>query len=118
MDKPLAQLKSLSDANRLKMVLALFHHSNLCACQIVEWLGVTGATVSRHLQILQMAGLVVAEKDGRWVHFRLSSGFPRKLRAWLEEEGNGLSAKEKAKLAAVLRENPSELCRRQRSSNP
>jgi len=108
----LLQLKALSDGNRLKMVLALFHHPTLCACQIIEWLGVTGATVSRHLQQLQTAGLVEAEKDGRWVHFTLSPNFPSQLRTWLEP---GLSAEEAKELNTILKLNPSDLCRKQRN---
>ncbi len=112
MNKLLSQLKALSDANRLKMVLALFEHEDLCACQITEWLGVTGATVSRHLQQLQNAGLVHAEKDGRWVHFSLSPDFPCELRAWLEP---GIDKAGQKRLAAVLKQNPSDLCRKQRA---
>ena len=108
----LTQLKALSDANRLKMVLALFDHSSLCACQITEWLGVTGATVSRHLQQLQHAGLVTAEKEGRWIHFSLSEDFPSELRAWLAP---GLAKTDQMRLANVLKQNPTELCRRQRN---
>jgi ArsR family transcriptional regulator len=110
----LIQIKALSDGNRLKMVLALFVHGELCACQITEWLGVTGATVSRHLQQLQQAGLVCAEKEGRWVHFSLSPEFPAELRGWLEP---GLYAEEQKRLAAVLIQNPSDLCRKQRNAS-
>lgn len=109
----LTQLKALSDANRLKMVLALFENPSLCACQITEWLGVTGATVSRHLQQLQQAGLVAAEKEGRWIHFSLSENFPTELRAWLSP---GLEKAEQKRLAIVLKQNPTELCRRQRNT--
>lgn len=112
MNNKLSQLKALSDGNRLKMVMALFHHENLCACQITEWLGVTGATVSRHLQQLQQAGLVDAEKDGRWVHFSLAPGFPQDMRAWLSP---GLDADAQKRLADVLKQNPSDLCRKQRN---
>lgn len=99
MNKMLNQLKALSGGNRLKMVLALFHHPDLCACQITEWLGVTGATVSRHLQQLQHAGLVHAGKDGRWIHFSLSSDFPPELRTWLEP---GLNRKEQTRLKTIM----------------
>jgi ArsR family transcriptional regulator len=114
MNIKLIQLKALADANRLKMVQALFHHPSLCACQIIEWLGVTGATISRHLQQLQLAGLVDAEKDGRWVHFSLSSGFPTELRAWLKP---GLTLSDLETLEAILKLNPSDLCRKQREPN-
>jgi len=84
----------------------------LCACQITEWLGVTNATVSRHLQYLQHAGLVNAEKDGRWVHFSLSDEFPAELKTWL---AGSLEVGEQERLAGILEVNPSDLCRKQRS---
>lgn len=113
MQNKISQLKALADGNRLKMVQALFLHPSLCACQMIEWLGVTGATVSRHLQQLQQAGLVTAEKEGRWVHFQLHPEFPEALRTWLDA---GLSDEEVEKLEAVLQQNPSDLCRKQRGS--
>ena len=41
--------KALGDRNRLRILAALLCHKELCACQIHEWLGVTGATASKHL---------------------------------------------------------------------
>jgi ArsR family transcriptional regulator len=34
-------------------------------------LGLAQATISHHMKVLQQAGLVQAEKRGRWVHYRL-----------------------------------------------
>jgi ArsR family transcriptional regulator len=34
-------------------------------------LGLAQPTVSHHLRILREAGLVVGERRGRWVHYRL-----------------------------------------------
>ena len=61
---------ALSDPGRLKVVLALKGRS-LCVCQIVEMLGLSFPTVSRHLSILESAGLIVAERRGKWTHCRL-----------------------------------------------
>ena len=72
MFQPLEILKSLSDLNRLRVVAALGRHEELCACQITELLQVSGATASRHLSILQHAGLLESRKEGRWVHYRLA----------------------------------------------
>lgn len=65
-------LKALSDSNRLRIVNALGQADELCACQIIELLGVTGATVSNHIKILVTAGLVSSRKDGKWVHYKLT----------------------------------------------
>ena len=72
MIRNLEMLKALSDMNRLRIVTALGHYEELCACQITELLQVTGATVSRHLGILQHAGVLNSRKEGRWIYYRLA----------------------------------------------
>lgn len=64
--------KSLSDRNRLRIFAALMQYEELCACQIVEMLEVTGATVSRHLNQLLQAGLIQSQKEGRWIYYSLN----------------------------------------------
>lgn len=43
----------------------------LCACEIVERLGLGAPTVSHHMKSLIDAGLVSSEKRGSWVYYRL-----------------------------------------------
>jgi ArsR family transcriptional regulator len=64
--------KALSDGNRLRTVMALRDMVELCVCQVTEMLGLAPATVSRHMKVLQHAGLVDSRKNGRWVYYRLS----------------------------------------------
>lgn len=71
MEPVLEIFKALSDKNRLRIVAALSRYEELCACQITELLQVTGATASRHLSVLQHAGLVRSRKEGRWIYYRL-----------------------------------------------
>jgi ArsR family transcriptional regulator, arsenate/arsenite/antimonite-responsive transcriptional repressor len=85
MKQPLEQLKALSDRNRLRVVAALMNEEELCACHIANFLGITGATASRHLDLLIRSGLVESRKDGRWVHYRLSPTFPAPIFQWLEK---------------------------------
>ena len=68
----LSVTKALSAGNRLRTVMALREMVELCVCQVTEMLGVAPATVSRHISILQNAGLVESRKDGRWVYYRIS----------------------------------------------
>ena len=86
MKQPLNQLKALSDRNRLRVVAALISTDELCACHISKLLGVTGATASRHMDLLIRAELVESRKEGRWVHYSLSPAFPPLLFQWLESQ--------------------------------
>ncbi len=113
-------LKALSDMNRLRIVTALGHYEELCACQITELLQVTGATVSRHLGILQHAGVLKSRKEGRWIYYRLAPPADADaLFQWLQESigaSDELKADRKAleKIVGIGRE---DLCRRQRGED-
>ena len=67
----LAITKALADENRLRALMML-REQELCACQVIEVLGLAPSTVSKHMTILRQAGLVKARKDGRWMHYSLS----------------------------------------------
>ena len=117
METTLQLFKALSDRNRLRIVAALSRHDELCACQVTELLGVTGATASRHLSVLQHAGLVANRKEGRWVYYRLQKpAGSEQLFQWLEH--SLLGAEELVsdfqavkKILGITRE---DLCRQQR----
>ena len=86
-------MKALSDPNRIKIVKMLQHRS-MCVCEIQEALQISQSSVSKHLKILEDAGLVDFEKDGLWVNYYLTDGrkspFASSLRGnlqhWLEDE--------------------------------
>lgn len=84
MKQTLELMKALSDRNRLRVVAALMNHDELCACHIIELL--TGATASRHMDVLLRAGAVKSRKSGRWVHYRLNPEAAAPLFQWLETE--------------------------------
>jgi ArsR family transcriptional regulator len=62
--------KALADENRLRALMML-RDQELCACQVIEILGLAPSTVSKHMTILRQAGLVQARKEGRWMYFCL-----------------------------------------------
>ncbi len=70
-------LKALGDPARLSILEFLWSPSaeefrtdgGICALDLQEFLGVTQPTVSYHMKILVQAGLVTAEKRGKWVHY-------------------------------------------------
>ena len=67
----LAITKALSDEARVRALMTLAN-GELCVCQIIEVVGLSPSTVSKHMSILQQAGLVERRKDGRWHYYRLA----------------------------------------------
>jgi ArsR family transcriptional regulator, arsenate/arsenite/antimonite-responsive transcriptional repressor len=64
-------MKALSDPNRVK-IMKMLQHKALCVCEIQASLTLAQPTISKHLKILEEAGLVVYAKDGLWVNYALS----------------------------------------------
>jgi len=66
-------MKALSDINRVKIV-KLLQHKMMCVCELQTALGVAQPTVSKHLKILEHAGLVISKKEGLWVNYYPADG--------------------------------------------
>lgn len=108
--------KALSDKNRLLIVFALMEYNELCACQIIEFLNVSGATASRHLGILVNANIIQSRKDSRWVRYKLNEEKVSPFKDWLEKE---LMSSEEIKEAAanlvrIVSTDPQVICKKQR----
>ena len=66
----------------------------MCVCEMQEVLQVAQPTASKHLRLLEDAGLVNSQKEGIWVNYHLAdrSGSPYvaailgNLRHWLEDD--------------------------------
>jgi len=63
--------RALSDPGRFRIVKML-EQKALCVCEITAILGLAASTVSRHLSILRDAGIILDEKKGKWVNYRLN----------------------------------------------
>ena len=63
--------KAAGDASRVR-ILKMLEVGELCVCQITAVIDLAPATVSKHLAVLKMAGLIFQRKEGRWVHYRLA----------------------------------------------
>lgn len=64
-------LKALADERRLAVLRMLSQADELCACRLLERLDISQPTLSHHMALLVSAGLVSAERRGRWTHYRL-----------------------------------------------
>lgn len=73
--------KALGDPTRLKILellkakgrsccdLITRDEKGLCACDVEQAVGLSQAAVSHHMGLLRRAGLVNAEKRGRWIYY-------------------------------------------------
>ena len=64
-------LKALADPTRLRIV-GLLAAGEICVCHVHDSLRISQPKASRHLAYLRRAGVVLAEKRGLWVHYRLA----------------------------------------------
>ena len=102
-------LKVLAVPSRVRIVQLLKGRA-LCVNALATRLDVTQGAVSQHLRIMRDAGLVVDEKRGYFVHYRLNE---ETLAAWREQIGKLLDAKHGActdtkgasKCAAAMKRN-------------
>ena len=110
--------RALADPNRVRILLAL-RRGELCVCQITELLGLAFSTISKHLSILQHAGLIQSRKTERWVYYRLpDQSAPVTVREALDWVKKSLTKTDEAvadakKLKRVLKTDLAEICRRQ-----
>jgi len=63
-------MKALSDGSRTKIVKML-EIKEMCVCEMKEALKMAQPSVSKHLKILEEAGLVESCKEGMWVNYSL-----------------------------------------------
>ena len=80
-----AQFQALADPVRLQIVMVLQGGSR-CVCEIQSAIGpIAGNLLSYHLGILRNAGLVSAQRRGRWLDYRLEHAAFEELRASLPQ---------------------------------
>ena len=85
-------MKALSDPNRVK-IIKMLQHKMMCVCELQAALQVSQPAVSKHLKLLEDAGLISFQKDGLWVNYHLTDGGSSpyvasllgNLRHWLED---------------------------------
>ena len=115
----MAITKALSDPNRVRILLAL-RRGELCVCQITELFGFAPSTISKHLSILQHAGLILSRKSERWVYYRLpdktAAVAVREALDWVHKSlvKTAETKADDRKLKEILKTDLAAICRRQK----
>lgn len=107
-------IRAFSDPNRVKL-LKILQNRMMCVCELQVLVGIAQPTVSKHLKVLEDAGLVTSQKDGLWVNYQISDGGKSpyaatilgNLRHWLSDDPNIRELVEK--ISGTSRE---EICRK------
>ena len=68
----LAVLSALAEPTRLEAMRLLADGSEHCVCELMRRLGATQSRMSRHMQVLKQAGLVLDRRDAQWVRYRIN----------------------------------------------
>jgi ArsR family transcriptional regulator, arsenate/arsenite/antimonite-responsive transcriptional repressor len=68
----LKSLKALADGNRLR-ILRLLMDRPRCVCELQAALEITQPSVSKHLRILEEAGLVDKKRQGQFIDYHLAT---------------------------------------------
>jgi len=65
-------LSALADPVRLRLISLVAAEGEVCSCELEGPLGRSQPTISHHTRVLADAGLLVGDKRGRWVWWRIA----------------------------------------------
>lgn len=106
--------KALADETRLRIMLLLQEHGELCVCDLTEALGIPQSTVSRHLASLRRAGLVADRRQGVWMYYRAAGrkSLAAALLAALHSHGAALrqAQADRRRCATYLQKKTADAC--------
>ena len=72
MDEEVHLFKALAEVTRLRLAIILAHRGETCVCDLAKAIEAPDFKISRHLGIMKSAGLVIARREGTWMHYQLS----------------------------------------------
>lgn len=79
--------KCLSDPTRLDILKLVISKQNICVCDLTEQLQLSQPKISRHLALLRNLSILLDQRQGQWVYYRLNPNLPE----WANEVLNIIS---------------------------
>jgi ArsR family transcriptional regulator, arsenate/arsenite/antimonite-responsive transcriptional repressor len=64
-------LSAIADPVRLRLLSIVAGHEEVCSCDLEGPLERSQPTISHHTRVLSEAGLIVGDKRGRWMWWRI-----------------------------------------------
>jgi ArsR family transcriptional regulator len=100
--------RALSDETRLRCVMLILQHGELCVCKFTEALTLSQPKISRHLATLKAARVLQDRREGVWVHYRLHTELPTWALTVLQQTLCGIQSREPFIRDRLNLENASE----------
>ncbi|WJG10425.1 metalloregulator ArsR/SmtB family transcription factor [Aliiglaciecola sp. LCG003] len=69
--------KCLADVSRLKSLLLVSEVEEACVCDLMQALELDQPRTSRHLAQLRRCGILLDERRGKWVYYKLHPDLPQ-----------------------------------------
>lgn len=112
MIKPNELFVLLSDETRLRCLFLLHMEKELCVCEFGYVLKSIQPKISRHLAYLRKSGLVLDERRGQWVYYKLNNDLTQKAKTILSSILKELKDVEpyKSDLEKINKLNKKSLC--------
>ena len=83
--------RMLADSTRLRTLMLLQAHGELCVCELTHALDLSQPKISRHLAHLRESALLLAQRNGQWMYYRINPELPDWVQAILEHALAGSS---------------------------
>lgn len=80
--------KCLSDPTRLDILKLVMAKQNICVCELTERLQLSQPKISRHLALLRNLSILLDQRQGQWVYYRLNPNLPEWAKAVLNIMSN------------------------------
>lgn len=82
---------SLSHDTRLRCLMLLMQHEELCVCELTHAIGAAQPHISRHLAQLRQLGLIVDRRDGLWIYYKVNPDLPSWITRLLKQTQAGVA---------------------------
>ncbi len=83
-----------ADQTRLRILMLLQQEGELCVCELTHALALSQPKISRHLAHLRESQLLLAERHGHWMYYRINPDLPAWAAAILENTLTGTAQTE------------------------
>jgi ArsR family transcriptional regulator len=77
-------LSALAEPTRLAALCIIWDGRERCVCELMRELGASQSRMSRHMNVLQNAGLVTGRRDAQWVRYTRAPGLQDDVVALVE----------------------------------
>lgn len=92
--QPESLFAALANPTRLRCLVLLVTHDELCVCELTHAIGAAQPTISRHLAQLRESGLVRDRREGLWIYYRIHPDLPDWVLRVLNQTAEGIAETE------------------------